>query len=144
MDIMTIDGAVANPGAPKNWDPELGTCGGLPIRVVRKVDSNEIAYCESAWRPTPEELAILNAGGNVVLRVVGWQCPVYIGAEEAGVACRDAAALNATMAQMPGAKVLEGMHGSVAERNYAWRKGMWIPAVFVDGEGWIAADPAAR
>lgn len=35
-------------------------------------------YCDSAWEPTPAELEMLNAGGSVVLRVVGWQVPVAL------------------------------------------------------------------
>ncbi len=35
--------------------------------------------CESAWEPTPEELALLNAGASIVLRVYGGQ-PAPVGA----------------------------------------------------------------
>ena len=35
-----------------------------------------VQHVESAWEPTPDELALLNAGGTVVLRIIGWQPPV--------------------------------------------------------------------
>ena len=37
--------------------------------------------CQSAWEPTPRELAILNAGGSVILSIIGGQPPVMLGAE---------------------------------------------------------------
>lgn len=73
MKKALIEGATHNPGAPKNWDPERdGHCGGLPIIF-------DGSSCRSAWKPTPEELAILNDGGYVTLYVVGWQVPVALG-----------------------------------------------------------------
>ena len=142
MEKQTIDGAIANPGAPKNWDPSVGTCGGLPIRVFWKRDSDDIAYVESAWKPTPEELALLNAGGNVILRVIGWQVPVSVYVEEAGQACRDAAILDAM--QHPDLK--EGAHGQVGDRDYVWKKGMWLPAVWIGGavSEWCVVDVKDR
>ncbi len=72
----------AAPGAPKDWNPERdGECGVLPIRVFPPSaleGKSPLQYCESAWEPTPAELEALNAGGQVVLRVVGWQVPVMI------------------------------------------------------------------
>lgn len=44
---------------------------------VREIDG---AFA-SAWEPTPDELAILNAGGSVVLWVMGGQPPVMLTAE---------------------------------------------------------------
>lgn len=62
-------------GAPAGWDEQRdGTCGTLPIRLVD-------GMCLSAWEPTPDELAILNAGGSVILQVVGGQPPVMLWAE---------------------------------------------------------------
>lgn len=79
-----IAGANAYPGAPAGWNPKKdGECGHLAVRVTRRGD--QIAYCESAWEPTPVELAALNAGGSVVLRVVGWQVPVALYVEPAPV-----------------------------------------------------------
>ena len=72
-----ITGWNAAPGAPANWDPERdGDCGALPIRVAR--DGDRVAWCESAWEPTPQELEMLNAGGSLILRVCGWQVPVAL------------------------------------------------------------------
>lgn len=34
--------------------------------------------CVSAWEPTPEELATLNAGGSVLLWIMGHQPPVML------------------------------------------------------------------
>lgn len=77
-----IAGWNAAPGAPRNWNPEKdGRCGVLPIRVSpAEALSGTVAvdYVESAWEPTPEELAWLNAGGQVVLRIIGWQPPVSL------------------------------------------------------------------
>lgn len=72
------------PGAPANWEPEKhGECGALPIRVfppeaVTHRKEVEVQYCESAWEPSVLELEYLNQGGQVVLRVAGWQCPVNL------------------------------------------------------------------
>lgn len=78
MKAIVIPGANANPGAPANWNPEKdGTCGALPIRYEKHPDGS-VRHCESAWQPTPQELEQLNAGGSVVLRVVGWQVPVAL------------------------------------------------------------------
>lgn len=74
---QVIRGYHAVPGAPKNWDPSHGSCGGLPIRLL--IDGKGQLYgCESAWLPTATELEQLNAGGTVVLRVVGMQPPVSL------------------------------------------------------------------
>lgn len=72
MKTALIERATHNPGAPAGMED---TCGRLPIRVVRDGDS---IVCLSAWRPTPEELAVLLDGGYVVLQVAGWQVPVAL------------------------------------------------------------------
>jgi hypothetical protein len=80
----TIEGANAHPGAPKGWDPEQdGICGVLPVRVTWSKnalghDTGRAQTCESAWVPSPEELATLNRGGTVRLVVAGWQVPVSL------------------------------------------------------------------
>lgn len=75
MILRRIAGATHNLGAPKDWNPEVdGTCGVLPVRMVDGV-------CLSAWEPTPDELVMLNAGGSVILQVVGGQPPVMLWAE---------------------------------------------------------------
>lgn len=64
-------------GPPKDWDAEkMGPCCRLSVRVVD-------GRCESAWEPTPEELAALNAGASVILSVVGGQPPVALYVEHA-------------------------------------------------------------
>jgi hypothetical protein len=66
--------------APKDWNADRdGPCSQLAVRVV---DGN---VCESLWEPTPAELAALNAGGSVLLRVVGGQPPVMLLVEPAAV-----------------------------------------------------------
>lgn len=67
-----ITGATHYLGAPRGWEPDTdGKCGHLAVRVVDGV-------WQSAWEPTPKELAILNAGGSIVLSVVGGQPPVML------------------------------------------------------------------
>lgn len=73
MKAALIEGATNNPGAPRGME---GHVGRLPIRVRERDDVGQV--CESAWKPTPEELAVLLDGGYVVLGVVGWQVPVYL------------------------------------------------------------------
>ena len=73
-----IAGYNAVPGAPADWDPKKAgaDCVALPIRV--DWDGPNARWCESAWEPTPMELEQLNAGGQVILRVWGWQPPVAL------------------------------------------------------------------
>lgn len=69
-----IANATHNLGAPKDWDQsKQGNCVQLWVRAIPAT-----GFCESAWEPTPDELATLNAGGSVVLRVVGGQPPVAL------------------------------------------------------------------
>jgi hypothetical protein len=76
-----ISGATNYLGAPKGWHPETdGDCCHLAVRMVNEAG---IQIAESAWEPTPDELAALNAGGSVVLRVVGGQPPVMLYVEPA-------------------------------------------------------------
>jgi hypothetical protein len=78
MIAKRIAGANAYPGAPKDWNPERdGNCGHLAVRSCIGAD-NRVEWCESAWEPTPKELETLNAGGSVILRVIGWQVPVAL------------------------------------------------------------------
>lgn len=63
-------------GAPAGWKPENGSCVGLAVR-------QEGPVWVSAWEPTPAELALLNAGGSVILSVYGGQPPVSLTVEEA-------------------------------------------------------------
>lgn len=67
-----IVGATHYLGAPKGWKPdEDGHCGHLAVRVTDNV-------WESAWEPTPDEMAAIAAGAKIVLRVVGGQPPVML------------------------------------------------------------------
>jgi hypothetical protein len=60
--------------APPDWsESKHGKCLGLAVRITPGV-----GHFESAWEPTPEELAALNEGGSVILRVVGGQPPVAL------------------------------------------------------------------
>ncbi len=64
-----ISGCTRALGAPPGWTPDTsGDCCGLPIRDEMNGD---MPCMTSAWEPTPAELAALNAGGKVYLRVVG-------------------------------------------------------------------------
>jgi hypothetical protein len=72
---MRIAGATHYLGAPEGWQPDRdGECAHLAVRVAGNV-------WESAWEPTPDELAMLNAGGSVLLSVVGGQPPVMLGVQ---------------------------------------------------------------
>ena len=77
---VRIHGTTRVLGAPANWTPDSsGPCVGLAIRDGMNGD---VPSMESAWEPTPEELAVLRAGGRVVLRVLGrGHPPVWIGVE---------------------------------------------------------------
>lgn len=47
---------------------------GLPVRdviVTDTVNGPGTAAMETAWEPTPDELAVLNAGGSVVVTILG-------------------------------------------------------------------------
>ena len=71
---IRITGATRNLGAPADWNPEIsGPCIHLPIRddVI-----DGLPYMTSRWEPTPAELADLNAGRPVELRILGVQHPV--------------------------------------------------------------------
>ena len=62
-------------GAPKGWEPEKdGRCSHLAVRRIDDV-------WQSAWEPTPAEIEMLNAGGTVVLSIVGGQPPVSLSVE---------------------------------------------------------------
>lgn len=62
-----IQGANAVLGAPEGWEKLTDLpCGALPIRA--EVISG-VPILRSAWLPTPDELARLNAGAAVILGV---------------------------------------------------------------------------
>lgn len=71
---IRIAGVTRNLGAPPNWDPEKdGSCGHLPVRD-EVIDG--LPYMTSRWEPTPAELADLNAGRPLELRIIGRNHPV--------------------------------------------------------------------
>lgn len=77
MKPVEFEGQTRLLGPPK--DAARGTCGALPVRQVPDPHWGTCHY--SYWRPSPEELAILNAGGHVRLMVGGGHPPVWIDAE---------------------------------------------------------------
>jgi hypothetical protein len=76
MEVATIRGATHNPGAPVGWTEANGACGTLPIIFRRDAHGNQESV--SAWKPTAEELKMLQDGGFVILSVIGWQMPVSL------------------------------------------------------------------
>ena len=75
-----ISGFTHAMGAPADWNaPKDGNCCTLHVRMVRQ---GRHMAAQSAWEPTPDELAILNAGGSVILSVVGAQPPVMLSVEQ--------------------------------------------------------------
>lgn len=69
MLVERIIGMTRHLCKPRDWDEkENGRCGGLPIRDEL---INGVPTMVSAWSPTPEELARLNAGAMVHLYVCG-------------------------------------------------------------------------
>lgn len=63
---------------PKNWEPEAdGECGDLWIRLGSH-GARDIPTFTSAWRPTVDELAALNAGGEIEITLVGSQPPMSV------------------------------------------------------------------
>lgn len=63
-------------GAPEGWEPEKsGSCSHLAIADF-DVGGNVM---QSIWEPSPDELAMLNEGGFVVLNVRGTgHPPVFV------------------------------------------------------------------
>jgi hypothetical protein len=63
-----IQGATNMFGAPPDWDEARdGLCGVLPV-LVEQTAAGGLSF-SSAWLPTPEELAALNTGGSVLLKI---------------------------------------------------------------------------
>jgi hypothetical protein len=63
---------ILNP--PRGWDNggDNPKCGGLPVEVLRDEHGTVM---RSMWRPSREDLEILNDGGYVVLSVLGTMHP---------------------------------------------------------------------
>ena len=71
MIIGHIAGATRHLGKPKNWDETNPgqSCGSLPILDVTAEQGGPGMI--SAWFPTPDEVALLQAGQPVYLMVHG-------------------------------------------------------------------------
>ena len=70
MQAIIFEGVTNIAKAPPDWDEEkYGPCADLPVQIAD-------GYCRSIWKPSPEQLAILNAGGGFVLDIVGNKQPV--------------------------------------------------------------------
>lgn len=66
------------PGTPR------GECGSLPVLIHRE---NTQASFQSFWKPSPEDLAALSAGGHIRLTIHGiGHPPVWIDVTPAGYA----------------------------------------------------------
>lgn len=59
-------------GAPAGWDQKILPCSALPITRT-EVDGQPAVV--SFWKPTPEELALLNQGQAIALWVIGGTMP---------------------------------------------------------------------
>lgn len=57
-------------------------CGDLPTLVT---EENGRPSVNSCWKPSAEDLAVLNAGGCVCLNVVGGQPPVAMWTQEVNI-----------------------------------------------------------
>lgn len=87
MDIVEVEGATDLMAKPKNWDDEkMGSCRPLPVRVeMKEIGKTEDGFdlkmltCTSAWKPTREELALLNSGAVIELVIAGQQPPCRLG-----------------------------------------------------------------
>lgn len=79
MMALAIHGATHRFGAPEGHDPV--TDPHIYALMVRVTEEAGFTKCESAWEPTPAELASLLAGGRVILTVLGGQVPVNLRVE---------------------------------------------------------------
>jgi hypothetical protein len=71
---LRMQGQTRALGAPSDWDADKsGHCSVLSI-VDTEVAGHR--WMVSRWEPTPDELALLNAGGSVELWICGSAHPV--------------------------------------------------------------------
>ncbi|WP_063807072.1 hypothetical protein [Burkholderia ubonensis] len=73
MLIREIEGATRRLGAPADWGQSKSACDTLPIVDV---ETDNGPFMVSAWQPTAEELAALNAGAPIRLWIQGTNHPV--------------------------------------------------------------------
>lgn len=59
-------------GAPDNWDGTSVSCDTLAVSVGTM---GAYRALRSYWKPTPEELALLNANGSIELSILGHNHP---------------------------------------------------------------------
>lgn len=59
-------------GAPVGWDQGELACAAIPIT---RTQFNGMDAVVSYWRPSAEELAVLNAGGSIELAILGRTMP---------------------------------------------------------------------
>jgi hypothetical protein len=59
-------------GAPVGWDQSELPCSAL---AITDMIYEGVPHVVSFWLPTPEELAVLNAGGTVALWITGRTMP---------------------------------------------------------------------
>lgn len=151
MLIREIEGATRRLGAPANWDHEKAKCSVLPIADVTTESG---PFMVSAWAPTAEELAALNAGAPVHLWIQGTSHPVVALSVDAARAAKEprvvidgtpltdfesltlSIALNAFLMGLeidPGA-LGNGEH-AVATRDAYRKHGARIEKLFADAEG---------
>lgn len=73
MPFVKIKGATANFSKPAGWDPKQdGECGDL---WVRRDMYGRYPQHNFAWKPSPEELALLNAGAAIEVHLVSDMMP---------------------------------------------------------------------
>lgn len=73
MPFVRIKGATKVFTKPWNWDESTdGSCGDL---WVREDNHGRFDQMNFAYRPTPEELAILNAGGVLEVHIISGVMP---------------------------------------------------------------------
>jgi hypothetical protein len=73
MTPVPITDATRSMAAPSDWKNENGPCETLDIFDNETPEGN---FMISAWRPDPDELLQLNAGGHVFLHIRGVNHPV--------------------------------------------------------------------
>lgn len=65
------------------WTRALGKEQGyfeLTIRDIKIGENKDIPVMQSAWEPTPDELAMINAGAPIILSILGTgHPPVMLG-----------------------------------------------------------------
>lgn len=67
-----IERATRHLGAPPGWEPDTaGHCAHLAIRDEQFGSPTGPWGMVSAWEPTPDELARINAGAPIFLTVIG-------------------------------------------------------------------------